>query len=58
MTEDRGNTIPIVSHASLQKSMKKSLFAYMIFITDAIPSKESNATHELNESQNELLKKV
>ena len=56
MTEDRGNTIPIVSHASLQKSMKKSLFAYMIFVTDAIPSKESNATNELNESQMNFLK--
>ena len=30
-TEDRGNTIPIVSQASLQKSIKKSLFAYLIF---------------------------
>ena len=56
MTEDRGNTIPIVSHASLQKSMKKSLFAYMTFVTDAIPSKESNATNEQNESQMNFLK--
>ena len=30
-TEDRGSTIPIVSHASLHKSMKSNLFAYLIF---------------------------
>ena len=30
-TEDRGSTIPIVSHASFHKSMKSSIFAYFIF---------------------------
>ncbi|MCO5583560.1 hypothetical protein L7F22_037471 [Adiantum nelumboides] len=34
-TEDRGSTIPIVSHASLQKSMKSNLFAYMIFAQES-----------------------
>ena len=43
MTKDRGNTIPIVSHASLQKSIKKSLFAYLIFVNAHESSKESNA---------------
>ena len=38
-TEDRGNTIPIVSQASLQKSMKKSLFTYLIFVNNPISSK-------------------
>ena len=33
-TEDRGSTIPIVSHASLQKSIKSNLFAYLIFAHD------------------------
>ncbi|MCO5564994.1 hypothetical protein L7F22_018664 [Adiantum nelumboides] len=36
-TEDRGSTIPIVSHASLQKSMKSNLFAYMIFAQESKP---------------------
>ncbi|MCO5573570.1 hypothetical protein L7F22_027342 [Adiantum nelumboides] len=34
-TEDRGSTIPIVSHANLQKSMKSNLFAYMIFAQES-----------------------
>ncbi|MCO5557823.1 hypothetical protein L7F22_011395 [Adiantum nelumboides] len=34
-TEDRGSTIPIVSHASLQKLMKSNLFAYMIFAQES-----------------------
>ena len=33
-TEDCGNTIPIVSHTSIQKSIKKSIFAYMIFASE------------------------
>ena len=33
-TKDHGNMIPIISQASLQRSMKKSLFAYLIFAND------------------------
>ncbi|MCO5573428.1 hypothetical protein L7F22_027199 [Adiantum nelumboides] len=36
-TEDTGSTIPIVSHASLQKSMKSNIFAYMIFAQESKP---------------------
>ncbi|MCO5570365.1 hypothetical protein L7F22_024085 [Adiantum nelumboides] len=36
-TKDRGSTISIVSHASLQKSMKSNLFAYMIFSQESKP---------------------
>ena len=49
-TEDHGNTIPLVSHASLQKSMKKSLFAYLIFANEPLSSKQS----ESNPNENEL----
>ena len=55
MTEDRGNTIPLVSHASLQKSIKKSLFAYLIFVNDHVSSKESYDNIDLSRS-NEFLK--
>ena len=40
LTKDHGNRIPIVSQASLQKSIKKSLFAYLIFDNDPVSSKE------------------
>ncbi|MCO5604040.1 hypothetical protein L7F22_058197 [Adiantum nelumboides] len=43
-TEDRGSTIPIVSHVSLQKSMKSNLFAYMIFA-------QESKQHELSVEQ-------
>ncbi|MCO5588884.1 hypothetical protein L7F22_042845 [Adiantum nelumboides] len=43
-TEDRGSTIPIVSHANLQKSMKSNLFAYMIFA-------QESKQHELSVEQ-------
>ncbi|MCO5551582.1 hypothetical protein L7F22_005087 [Adiantum nelumboides] len=32
---DKGNTIPIVSHKSLKKTIKKSLFSYMIYVKDS-----------------------
>ncbi|MCO5553384.1 hypothetical protein L7F22_006905 [Adiantum nelumboides] len=43
-TKDRGSTIPIVSHASLQKSMKSNLFVYMIFA-------QESKQHELSVEQ-------
>ena len=54
VTEDRGNTIPLVSHASLQKSIKKSLFAYLIFVNDPVSSKESCANMDLQDQMNFL----
>ena len=54
MIEDRGNTIPIVSHASLQKSIKKSLFAYLIFVNDPVSSKESYANMDQQYQMNFL----
>ena len=54
-TEDRGSTIPLVSHASLQKSIKKLLFAYMIFVNEPLSSKESYAKID-QEDQMKLLK--
>ena len=54
MTKDRGNTIPIVSHASLQKSIKKSLFAYLIFVNDPVYSKESYANMDQQDQMNFL----
>ena len=52
VTEDRGNTIPLVSHASLQKSIKKSLFAYLIFVNDPVSSKEFCANKDLQDHMN------
>ncbi|MCO5604577.1 hypothetical protein L7F22_058745 [Adiantum nelumboides] len=47
-TEDRGSTIPIVSHANLQKSMKPNLFAYMIFAQE---SKQHELSIEQKDNQ-------
>ena len=54
MIEDHGNTIPLVSHASLQKSIKKSLFAYLIFVNDHVSSKESYDNIDLQDQMNFL----
>ena len=53
-TEDRGNTIPLVSHASLQKSIKKSMFAYMIFVNEPQSLKESSANPDHEDQMNFL----
>lgn len=47
-TGDKGNTILLVSHEAIQKSIKFSICAYAIFTKDYIPSnstfsQESNA---------------
>ena len=47
-TKDRGSIIPIVSHASLQKSMKSNLFAYLIFAQDL---KAKTLSHEEKDQQ-------
>ena len=54
MIEDHGNMLPIVSHASLQKSIKKSLFAYLIFVNDLVSSKESYANIDHEDQMNFL----
>ena len=54
MTEDRGNTVPLISHASLQKSIKKSLFAYLIFVNDPVSSKESYDNIDLRDQKSFL----
>lgn len=53
-TVDKGNTIPIVSHVSLQKSIKSSTFMYMISVKDShsrheLSSQESNDNECVNE---------
>ena len=40
-TEEKGQTIPIVSSNSVQKLMKSSLFAYMIFVQSPLSSSSS-----------------
>ncbi|MCO5580503.1 hypothetical protein L7F22_034371 [Adiantum nelumboides] len=35
---EKGDTIPLVSHDSFDKAMKSSLFSYMIFVKDALDS--------------------
>ena len=57
-TKDRGNTIPLVSHASLQKSIKKSMFAYMIFVNEPQSSKESFANPDHEDQMNFLQKSM
>ena len=36
-TKEKGSTIPIVSHVSIQKSIKSSLFSYMVYVKDSSP---------------------
>ena len=48
-TEDRGSTIPIVSHASLHKSMKSNLFAYLIFAHESKDDALSVDAHDQQE---------
>ena len=56
-TEDRGNTIPIVSHTSIQKSIKKSIFAYMIFASEPESLHKSKVeSNELSDQTNFLSK--
>ena len=45
-TEEKGNTIPIVSSNSTQKLMKSSLFAYMIYVQSS-QSSNSSLSHEV-----------
>ena len=49
MTEDCGNTILFVSNATLQKSIKKSLFTYLIFVKDLVSSKDSYGDMDLQD---------
>ena len=57
-TREKGNTIPVVSHVSIQKAIKSSLFSYMVFVKDPHPlndttSQESNAKMNSNDEENQ-----
>ena len=47
--EDRGSTIPIVPHASLHKSIKSKLFAYLIFSHESKDDALTTDAHDLQE---------
>lgn len=56
-TEDCGNTIPIVSHTSIQKSIKKSIYAYMIFASEPESLHKSKAENDELCDQSNFLSK-
>ena len=37
---DKGNTIPFISHESFGKAIKKSIFVYMVFVKDSMSTSE------------------
>ena len=47
----KGNTIPIVTNNALKKVMKKSVFAYLIYVKDPPTPNVSNSDDVLNESE-------
>ena len=58
-TKEKGSTIPIVSHVSIQKAIKSSLFSYMVFVKDSLPphdtnSQESNTNSCSNDEMNHM----
>ena len=54
--DEKGNTIPLVSHVSIQKAIKYATFAYMVYVKDT--SLNSSSSNLSNLSQEEINQKV
>ena len=54
--DEKGHTIPLVSHVSIHKAIKSSTFAYMVYVKDT--SLNSSSSNLSNLSQYEINQKV
>ena len=55
---DKGNTIPLISHESFGKAVKKSIFVYIIFVKDSMSTNEQLSPLTYPLSKEELLNKA
>ena len=54
--DEKGHTIPLVSHVSIHKAIKSAAFAYMVYVKDT--SLNSSSSNLSNLSQDEINQKV